>query len=170
MKTRIIATVLVFLGWNAFAQHDHSHQATEKKMEQAVMFKDASLGKAYSQYIQLKDALVASKMDEAKKGGSLLLNTLGDVNGSTAVKAEVSRFLEAADLSAQRKVFSSLSNEMAALVKGGKLSGGSLYLEFCPMANGNAGAYWLSNEKEIRNPYFGDKMLRCGSVKETINQ
>ncbi|MBA4058359.1 MAG: hypothetical protein C0490_26815, partial [Marivirga sp.] len=50
----------------------------------------------------------------------------------------------------------------------GKLSMGILYLEYCPMANNNEGAYWLSNEKEIKNPYFGDKMLKCGSVKETI--
>jgi hypothetical protein len=57
---------------------------------------------------------------------------------------------------------------MATLVKGGQLSAGALYLEYCPMANGNEGAYWLSNEKQIKNPYFGDKMLKCGSVKETI--
>ena len=58
---------------------------------------------------------------------------------------------------------------MATLVKGADISMGELYLEYCPMANGNTGGYWLSNEKEIRNPYFGDKMLKCGSVKETIN-
>ena len=57
---------------------------------------------------------------------------------------------------------------MATLVKGGKLSAGALYLEYCPMANNNEGAYWLSNEKQIKNPYFGDMMLKCGSVKETI--
>jgi hypothetical protein len=57
---------------------------------------------------------------------------------------------------------------MAKLVKGGKLSSGSLYLEYCPMANENTGAFWLSNEKEIKNPYFGSMMLKCGSVKETI--
>jgi hypothetical protein len=45
---------------------------------------------------------------------------------------------------------------------------GSVYVAYCPMANNNEGANWLSNDKEIKNPYFGDKMLRCGSVKETI--
>jgi hypothetical protein len=36
------------------------------------------------------------------------------------------------------------------------------------MVNNNQGAFWLSNEKEIKNPYFGDMMLKCGSIKETL--
>jgi hypothetical protein len=36
------------------------------------------------------------------------------------------------------------------------------------MAFNNEGAYWLSAEKEVNNPYFGDKMLHCGSVKEEL--
>ena len=43
-----------------------------------------------------------------------------------------------------------------------------IYVQHCPMADDNAGADWLSLDKEIRNPYFGDKMLKCGSVAETI--
>jgi hypothetical protein len=57
---------------------------------------------------------------------------------------------------------------MTTLIKSSKLSAGALYLEYCPMANNNEGAFWLSNEKQIKNPYFGDMMLTCGSVKETI--
>jgi hypothetical protein len=36
------------------------------------------------------------------------------------------------------------------------------------MANNNTGAYWLSDSKEIRNPYLGNEMLTCGKVKETV--
>ena len=36
------------------------------------------------------------------------------------------------------------------------------------MAFDNQGAYWLSNAKQIRNPYFGEKMLTCGEVKEKL--
>ena len=42
------------------------------------------------------------------------------------------------------------------------------YRQFCPMALGNKGAYWLSDKKPIRNPYFGDAMLTCGETKETL--
>ena len=45
----------------------------------------------------------------------------------------------------------------------------TLYKDFCPMANNNKGAYWLSEVKEIKNPYFGAKMMKCGSVKKQIN-
>jgi len=43
-----------------------------------------------------------------------------------------------------------------------------VYLQFCPMANGGKGASWLSKDEEIRNPYFGSRMLKCGRIKETI--
>lgn len=166
----MITLFLVLGSWGAFAQHDHTGHDDQKKMDQSmVMFKDAKLGAAYEHYIHLKDALVASKSDEAKKGANELQTALKDVNGSAAAIEAVSKLANASALKEQRKLFSTLSNEMAALVKGGKLSMGMLYLEYCPMANENTGAYWLSNEKEIKNPYFGDKMLKCGSVKEMIH-
>jgi Cu(I)/Ag(I) efflux system membrane fusion protein len=37
------------------------------------------------------------------------------------------------------------------------------------MANNNKGAVWLSAEKDIMNPYYGDAMLTCGNVIEIIN-
>ena len=43
-----------------------------------------------------------------------------------------------------------------------------VYIEFCPMVDGNKGAYWLSLEKEIRNPYYGESMLKCGEVSGTL--
>jgi hypothetical protein len=168
MKTKMITLVLVLGSWGAFAQHDHAKMSEAKPGKNIAMFKDAILGDAYKQYIYVKDALVASKSDEAKKGANELLKSLKDVNGAAAAMEVTSKLAIASDLAEQRKVFSTLSNEMATLVKGDKLSTGMLYLEYCPMANSNAGGYWLSNEKEIKNPYFGDMMLKCGSVKETI--
>jgi len=139
-------------------------------MDQNIaMFKDAKLGAAYEHYLHLKDALVASKSDDAKKGAGELQKALKDVSGSASAIDAASKIAASSDLNEQRKVFSTLSNEMTTLVKGGKLSMGMLYLEYCPMANENTGAYWLSNEKQIKNPYFGDMMLTCGSVKEMIH-
>ena len=37
------------------------------------------------------------------------------------------------------------------------------------MANGDKGAYWLSDIEEIENPYFGDEMLKCGETRETLD-
>jgi Cu(I)/Ag(I) efflux system membrane fusion protein len=44
----------------------------------------------------------------------------------------------------------------------------TLYVQKCPMANNNKGAVWLSTEKEVRNPYYGEQMMTCGSVIEVI--
>jgi Cu(I)/Ag(I) efflux system membrane fusion protein len=43
-----------------------------------------------------------------------------------------------------------------------------IYVQHCPMADSNKGADWLSKEKEILNPYFGQKMLGCGEITKTI--
>jgi len=134
-----------------------------------VMFKDKKMGNAYEHYLHLKDALVASNQADAKKAADDLQKSLVNVTDGKMVADEAAKVANAASLEDQRKAFSGVSDMMAMLVKGGKLSMGMLYLEYCPMANNNKGAYWLSNEKEIRNPYFGNGMLTCGSVKEMIH-
>ena len=67
----------------------------------------------------------------------------------------------------QREHFDMLSKDMYDMVKafGG---GQTLYQDFCPMYNDKKGATWLSETKEIKNPYLGKKMPTCGSVKEEI--
>ena len=73
----------------------------------------------------------------------------------------------AEDLEAQRKAFSQFSNAITSYFKV-SLSTGTLYRQHCPMAFDGKGADWLSKESAIKNPYFGDKMLNCGSVTATI--
>jgi hypothetical protein len=48
------------------------------------------------------------------------------------------------------------------------ISSGTIYKQHCPMAFNNTGASWFSDLPEIRNPYFGNKMLKCGEVEKTI--
>jgi hypothetical protein len=168
MKTKLMTLVLTLSCGVAFAQHDHAGHDQSKVQTTVATFKDAKLGTAYTLYLKVKDALVASNADDAKKAAGELQKALKEVKGSTDAAAATAKLASTVTLEEQRELFSTVSNEMATLVKGGQLSAGALYLEYCPMANGNEGAYWLSNEKQIKNPYFGDKMLKCGSVKETI--
>jgi hypothetical protein len=169
MKKTIMIAVVALVSFGANAQHDHAaHGGSKDQAQGHVMFKDEKIGAAYAHYVHLKDALVASKSGEAKKAASELQKSLTSVSNSKKATESASKIAAAADLEAQRKEFSTLSNEITSLVKVSKLSMGSIYLEYCPMANNNKGAYWLSNEKQIKNPYFGDAMLKCGSVKETI--
>lgn len=170
MKTKItmMTLVLALLNWGAYAQHDHAGHDDKKTDQKMAMFKDKNLGAAYEHYAHLKDALVSSNQAEARKAAEQLQKALTSVKEGKKAADEASKVANASSLDDQRNAFSNLSNEIASLVKGGKLSMGELYLEYCPMANNNEGAYWVSNEKAIKNPYFGDKMMKCGSVKETI--
>ena len=143
-------------------------------LKSEITFKDAKIALAYNNYLQLKDALVASKADAAKDAAMKLKTSLGSIKENNSDRYrdamnEAAKIVSASTIEDIRKTFSSLSTEIATIVKGGQLLKGMLYLEYCPMANNNRGAYWLSNEKEIKNPYFGDKMLKCGSVKEMIH-
>src|SRR5690554_289955 len=43
-----------------------------------------------------------------------------------------------------------------------------MYKVFCSMYDGDKGAYWLSDSKEVKNPYYGEMMLTCGEVQEEL--
>lgn len=168
MKTKLMMFCLVLGNWAAYAQHDHAGHDQNKSAQKTATFKDAKVGAAYGHYIHLKDALVASNADQAQKSASDLQKSLRSLSDGKKTAAEAAKVAATAELEEQREAFTALSNEMKTLVKRNELASGTLYVEYCPMANNNTGGSWLSKEKEIKNPYFGDKMLKCGSVKETI--
>ena len=121
-------------------------------------------------YLELKDALVNSSADAAHDAAQEIKNILA---GNTDSKV-LSGMLEDADHIAKtdemeriRKHFDKMSQNVYKMVKV-KRTGKTVYKQFCPMAFDNQGAFWLSSKEEIRNPYFGDKMLKCGKVEETL--
>lgn len=133
-------------------------------------------------YLTMKDALVASKAKEASTAAASLLKALegfdaktlaADVQATYKAEAEglktaVSSISKSSDIEQQRKALGPLTQHLYALNKAFAAGEGSLYYQHCPMANNNKGGSWLSAEKEVLNPYFGDKMLKCGRVKETL--
>ncbi|KYG79542.1 uncharacterized protein DUF3347 [Roseivirga ehrenbergii] len=116
-------------------------------------------------YLALKDALVATDGAKAQTAAKAFL----EVNNNDALTADLKTIASSTDVAAQRIAFEGLSSNMYSIVKA---SGSEtvLYKQYCPMAFNNKGAYWLAAEEEVNNPYFGDVMLHCGSVQETINQ
>lgn len=152
--------------FSAFAQHDHAKSGHEMKTnDNMVMFKDPNLNKAYGDYAQLKDALVASDKEEAKNAAVQLQKSLEKLDNGKDAASEATKVEKAESINDQREAFSSLSDLMVSILKEGELSMGMIYIDYCPMAK----ASWLSSDKEIRNPYYGEKMLTCGSVKEMIH-
>lgn len=72
------------------------------------------------------------------------------------------------DIAQLRNDFIALSNQIVDVVEGFSQLDKKYFVQQCPMANKNQGAIWLSDNQKIRNPYFGDVMLECGSVINTI--
>ncbi len=129
-------------------------------------------------YLRLKDALVASDARQTLKDAKTTLEGLKKLNLSnkgTMEKAHINKSVEMLeaivkkeDLENQRNHFVTLNENLVAIAGNLELLDYTLYVQKCPMANNNQGATWLSTEKEIRNPYYGDKMLTCGSITNTF--
>jgi len=60
----------------------------------------------------------------------------------------------------QREAFSNFIQTFYKSIKMFGLKDTTAYYQYCPMAFGNEWAFWLSETEEIRNPYFGDMMLK----------
>lgn len=128
-------------------------------------------------YYGVKDALVATDGNKAKTQATALVSALGKVNAAklsaadkkalSTAKTNALSISKTADVDVQRDQFETLSTSMIALAKATKPAT-KAYVQYCPMAANGKGASWISDKKEVRNPYYGDKMLKCGSVKEEI--
>ncbi|PRX56126.1 DUF3347 domain-containing protein [Flagellimonas meridianipacifica] len=164
------AVTLLMLGTTmGYAQHkielNHDHSKMEIKLVE-LEFNDKNIANAYEQYVHIKNDLVGSNSGDAQKGAVMLNEALEKVEGSDAALSATQKIAATDNIKRQRKAFSDLSNEMEALLKG-TVTSGKIYKDFCPMAL-NGGAYWLSSIENIRNPYYGARMLSCGKVEEVI--
>jgi len=122
-------------------------------------------------YFNLKDALVAGHADDAAAAATQLSKQLDKLSTPAAeqVNLQSLAIVKAKTLEDQRMRFATLSESIYQLTKSIHPSS-PVYYQHCPMYNKGKGANWLSNEKAIRNPYYGEQMLTCGSVVETVNE
>lgn len=130
-------------------------------------FKTPLIADVYKNYIAIKSGLVNSDAAKTQEAAKALLVVTQKMEGHDAFKTTATKLAKTSDLKKQRAVFQSLTDEMKTLAES-DLSSGKLYYQFCPMAFGGKGGSWLSNVKEIMNPYYGDAMLHCGEVRETL--
>ena len=142
----------------------------------------AAVKQLFDLYFPLKDALVKSDAGLAAQQAARLKQAfektdMGLFSGpahdqwmkySGAAVDALGKMLSAQDLEKARAHFKPLSGQMVALAQSFGPFDETIYVQFCPMADNDAGADWLSLDKEIRNPYFGDKMMKCGKVTGTI--
>ncbi|MBK8492015.1 MAG: efflux RND transporter periplasmic adaptor subunit [Saprospirales bacterium] len=156
--------------------------AHKNRLEAGKAAKDA-VQKLFPAYLALKDALVLDDLVTSLKQADILKKQfIGTnralftgaahqlwMNADNAAEKALSQMLFAKDVEEARMQFKPLSGQMVALAKAFEPFDNTIYVQHCPMADNNTGADWLSLHEEIRNPYFGDKMLKCGKVTDTIN-
>lgn len=144
---------------------------------QATAQSAGSINTLLTDYYAVKNALVTGDIAKAKSGTSDFLQHLNAIDPKTLSAEEQAAFqpikanlliqakqlAAAKDLAAQRSAFAGFSDQMIGLVKAFKPAT-AVYVDYCPMKK----ASWLSAEQAIKNPYYGNAMLSCGSVKETI--
>ena len=152
-----------------------------KRMDVASKFQE-QLKTVFDDYIMLKTALTNDQSEKAKTAAQTLqksltqvdLALLKDKNANNhwaqlekELKASSNEIAQTSDIKTQRNHFISLSAHLINAMKAFGINQ-EIYVDFCPMANNNEGAYWLSAEKKIQNPYYGQAMLNCGEVTETV--
>lgn len=135
-------------------------------------------------YYGVKNALVAT--DAAKAASEARVLSSEAASTAEALKADGNSFgalkpyldtintycaaISANDNSAERQriSFEYVSRAMFMLLKSAEVKNAGIYKQYCPMAFNDKGAYWLSDEAEIKNPYFGKMMLECGEVQDSL--
>lgn len=151
-------------------ENTHTQNTGEQHEEDAINVSDDEAKTIVNEYLKIKEALVGSDAIVASAAaGALLEKTKGIEGGKafTAFRSDIEKIAKSKNIEEQRSLFAGLSDMIAELAEHHNV-GMTLYKQYCPMALNHEGAFWLSEKEEILNPYFGDKMLHCGSVKEVI--
>ncbi|MFH6988181.1 DUF3347 domain-containing protein [Flavobacterium collinsii] len=133
-------------------------------------------------YLALKNALTKDDTKGAADAGKALHAAFNKVNPDLIDAKIKADYLDIADdakehaehiganggnIEHQREHFALLSKDINDVVKVFGTSK-TLYQDYCPMYDGGKGAIWVSETKEIKNPYYGSKMLTCGSMKKQL--
>lgn len=167
-------------GMNLAAVNSNTTQTTTTTSTDAKA--TVSIKEIVTAYLQLKNALAKDNTADAASAGTTLESVFKNFDKTALTAAQKKTFEEIADdatehaehigknggkIAHQREHFEMLSKDIYDLVKafGG---GQTLYKDFCPMYNNSKGAFWISETKEIKNPYLGKAMPTCGTMKEEL--
>ena len=133
--------------------------------------KQYQLPQLLTYYYNIKNALVAGDATSASANALAFSKTVNSIDYKVISEGNIhtlandaGKISETKDIKKQREYFANFSINMAAVAKAVQLTDQPIYQAYCPMKK----AYWLSNEKAIKNPYYGSSMLTCGQVTETL--
>jgi Cu(I)/Ag(I) efflux system membrane fusion protein len=137
-----------------------------------------------SSYLKMKDIMVETKAKESNEAAKSVMKALMqmkpsevDLKGKTLkywkekyelLHNHLADITTSEEMEAQRKAFKPFNEELIASMKSLGSGVEKVFVQYCPMADNDTGAYWLSLEEKIMNPYFGDLMLHCGEVSDSL--
>ena len=122
-------------------------------------------------YLEVKNALVKAEAKQASALATALAATISGIEQQAFFdeKAELLKhtraIASAKDIEQQRVALGLLSARFWRVVKASEPVSRAVFYNYCPMKKAN----WLSEEAAIRNPFYGSRMLTCGSVEDKIN-
>lgn len=158
MKYLIVILTFFAIG---FAEKSLAQDTTQQRQ----------LSQLLANYYDIKDALVSDNAKAASIKANEFIKTANSIDYKIISEGNINALLKDAtaisvttDIAKQRVYFSNLSNNMADLAGVVKFTSSPIYRAYCPMKKAN----WLSNEKIIKNPYYGSSMLTCGTIVNTI--
>ena len=182
IKMSIAAMLLLAVSFtNAQEKEKMNHEHGDMKMDHSSMKMDKMNPNAeavLADYFMLKDALVGDDTKKAAQAGTKLMASLKAFDTKSYTKEEQKELADIIEdatehaehisesaIDHQREHFKTLSKDITDMVA---ITGtkNTLYEQFCPMYD--KGSAWLSSSNEVRNPYYGSKMLKCGKVQKTI--
>ncbi len=141
------------------------------------------LGKIWQTYLPIQRALAADDLANAQQALSQIESALASIDEQslsvpaqqvwhrerTSLTTLVTALYDAGDLTAFRKEFKPLSEEIGVLAK--TFGFGPQFPVFelhCPMAFQGQGAVWYQDNDQTRNPYYGSTMLKCADRVEQV--
>lgn len=154
--------------------HEHSGDMEDHEADVETTMAKTSLDAAMvtsitTDYLAVKDALVNDDAEGAKAAAAKMQSVLTGTEDELGKKLhfDAEHISGTNEIGHQRDHFEVLTKNVVALNTQVK-TGQDLYIQHCPMAFDGKGADWVSNSKDVYNPYFGEKMLKCGRVQKKI--
>lgn len=183
-----LLSFLIFLGsCHSSQKKEQTHNTDTTLVNMNIKVSDTLAAKVstfLNAYYQLKDAFVKSDSTAADEAAHNLLQnantiSLAELQSDTArynkaneslksLNGEIAGLLGEKTMLGKRREFQMISDITYDLITSTGLKEQKVYRDFCPMFNDGNGAYWLSQIQRINNPYYGDEMLGCGEIKETM--
>ena len=171
---KIAILTFIFLSTLAQAQVTSKEEVTPDLVEKREVQKK----EITKNYLGLKNSLIVSDSLGVVKNADALKNslknfkfkklTLEQMNAATTTRTAIMNFAaemaSTKNINKQRKIFESLSVKYWDMASKFKAADATLYLQVCPMTS----AEWVSDSKEIKNPYYPKNMLTCGEVKASL--